>query len=166
MWSCRRLVLSGSLPLSRITAGRRRAPNFFFAPRYGNNAIRSLDQARVCLTTKAWNQPLLAGDIPIPGYRRLLPYIAYLCISSWPQRQAPPQRLREGDPKRRHSLVQTSALELRMRAPLEVTTLAVRIDVQTGHLLCTLALCLTMPWQASPATPRDSGYPAPQGTAK
>ena len=85
----------------------------FFVPRYGNNAILSLDQTRFCLTTKHEILPLLAGDIPIPGLGRLLPYITYLCISSWPQRQAPPGRLCEGDPERRHSLARTPTLELR-----------------------------------------------------
>ena len=115
---------------------------------------------------KAWNQPLLAGDIPIPGYGRPLPYTTYLCISSRPQRQAPPRRLRGGDPKMRRSLARTSTLLLGTRAPFKVTTLGIEWCVHNGHRSCILALCLTPPWQVSPAAQPDSGNPASQGTAK
>ena len=118
------------------------------------------------MTFKAWNLPLLAGDIPIPGYGRPLPYTTYLCISSRPQRQAPPRRLWGGDPEMRHSLARTPTLKLRTRAPFEVTPLGIEWCVGTGHRSWALALGLIPPWQDSPATRPDSGYPASQGTAK
>ena len=61
-------------------------------------------------------------------------------------------------------LLRTSGFELGTRAPFKVTTLAVRIGVQPGHLFCGLALGLIPPWQDSSAAQPDPGYPASQGT--